>query len=139
MIKFVQILVDLISEKIFTLMAIKKLPADCDLLEFHSFLGQILFWEDNFKLLLEKKLFSIDYCHASDSIDQQKLRLLSKLEHLKSVKSHLQTNFIEKIHKIIVNEELRQELRDESWVAIHNIPFYYMPVIYYILHGELKN
>jgi hypothetical protein len=130
MIKFVQILVDLISEKIFTLMAIKKLPADCDLLEFHSFLGQILFWEDNFKLLLEKKLFSIDYCHASDSIDQQKLRLLSKLEHLKSVKSHLQ---------IIVNEELRQELRDESWVAIHNIPFYYMPVIYYILHGELKN
>jgi hypothetical protein len=60
-------------------MALKKLPSDCDLVEFHSFIGQILFWEDHLKLILEKKLFSIDYCHASDSIDQQKSQLISNL------------------------------------------------------------
>lgn len=55
------------------------------------------------------------------------------------MKQQRQNNFLERIHRIIVNEELRQSLKDETWIAANNIPFNYMPVIYYVLYGETRH
>jgi hypothetical protein len=55
---------------------------------------------------------------------------------LNSTKQHLQTNFISNIHTSVVNEELKQSLNDDTWVAVHNMPFNYMSIIYYILNGN---
>lgn len=138
MTKFMLALLDFVMDSTFALIAKKRLASDCQLVEFHSYIGPLLFWQESLRPLLESKLFLLDYCHASEYVEREKEHLTSCLNRLKQAKSQFQSNFIEKIHRIIVNEQLRQSLKDETWVAASNIPFNYMPVIYYILYGEGK-
>lgn len=72
MMSFLQALLSFIADGIFTLITKKQLASDCQLVEFHSYIGPLLFWEVSLRELLESKLFLLDYCHASDKVSQTK-------------------------------------------------------------------
>lgn len=50
--RFLQELLDFLMDRTFSMLAIKQLPSDCELAEFHSYIGPLLFWEEALQALL---------------------------------------------------------------------------------------
>jgi len=87
MMQFLEELLNFVLKKTFELIASKKLADNCQLVEFHCYIGPLLFWEEALQPLTQHKLFTLDYCHASEHVERENGHLGECLTRLRQAKS----------------------------------------------------